>query len=131
MAQNEVVTVRVIEAREEDEVYQLAAELQKLIRLATLAETTAVALRARIITQLRAEGMDGSVGGMRGFFGESSDAARTADKVVKPLAAISADLENAAKNAHVFRNRAQSLVFDAIREFRRTRERGTAGLKVN
>lgn len=127
----EVVAIRVIEAVEEDECYQLAVEFQKLMRLATLAETTAAALKARITNQLRAEGMDAATGGLRGMLGESSDAARTAAKVTQPLLAIASELENVGKNAHVFRNRLQALVFDAIREHDRLKKGQSTGLKVN
>lgn len=127
---NEIVSIRIIDVVGEDEAYELAAQLHKLYRLATLADTSSVAFRQRIIQQLRAEGLDGSTGGMRGFFGESSDAVRTAAKVVQPLHAIAHDLENAARNAHVFRNRTQALVFDPIRAARQARKSGSAGLHV-
>lgn len=124
------ITLSLKEIIGEDEAYEYAAALQKLVYVATHADVTAVAFRQRIINQLRAEGLDGSIGGVRGFFGNNSDAVRTANQVVQPLKAISADLENAAKNAHVFRNRTQTLVFDAIRQAREARTKGTAGLIV-
>ncbi len=112
-----------IEIMGEDEAYQVAAAFQALINTATYADTTATAFRKRIINLLRQEGLDASVGGLRGFFGESSDASRTADRVVQPLRAIHADLENVARNGVLLRNRAQSLVFDPVREARRQRTR--------
>lgn len=130
LVQSTDVTIRCIEVLEEDDAYALAESLQTLIRIATHADTTAVALKQRIVNQLRMEGLDGTVGGMRGFFGESSDAVRTAEKVIQPLRAINADLENAARNAHVFRNRTQALVFDPIRAAREARRHGGSGLVV-
>lgn len=124
------VSVRMIEVVGEDEAYELAEQLRRLNDLATHADTAAVAFRMRIVNQLRSEGLDGTVGGLSGVFGERSDAVRTADKVVQPLRAIAEDLTNAAKNAHVLRNRTQSLVFDPIRYAREQRRHGAAGLVV-
>jgi hypothetical protein len=126
----DLTSIRHIDIYQEDEAYQAAAELQKLIRVATYTDTLATAYRKRIITELRHWGMDGS-SGVRGFFG-SSDAARTADRVVQPLRAIHADLENAARNAVVFRNRTQSLIYDPIRAIAEAqRKGGRDGLQVN
>jgi hypothetical protein len=124
------VSVSLVEILGEEDAYAYADALQKLNSLATHADTTRVAFRMRIINQLRSEGLDGKVGGARGFFGEGSDAVRTAEKAVQPLAAIVHDLENVGRNAHVFRARTQSMVFDPIRQARESRDRGTAGLVV-
>lgn len=124
------VTVKMIEPVGEDEIYQLAAELQQLYTLSTYLDATVTALKARIVNQLRAEGLDGAATGIRGMFGGASDAVRTANKATQPLRAIVADCENAAKNAHVFKSRMQSLVFDAIRLARELRKGDAAGLKV-
>jgi hypothetical protein len=128
-AGDSLISVHLIEVIGEDEAYQYAAELQKLNNAATHADATAVALKMRIINQLRAEGLDGNNTGIRGMF-TGGDAASTARKVVQPLVAIGADMENAARNAHVFRNRLQALVFDPIRMARESKNRGVSGLTV-
>jgi len=128
-AANATVTINMIEVLTEDDAYALAEALQRLNHLATHADTTATALRIRIINQLRQEGLDGNNTGLRGLL-TGGDATRTASKAVQPLRAISADMENAARNAHVFRNRIQSLVFDPIRAARQMKTSGTAGLVV-
>lgn len=129
-AGSNTVTVNLIDILGEDDAYEYAAALQKLVHIAVHADVTAVAFKQRIINQLRAEGLDAAVGGMRGFFGSNSDAERTANQVVQPLRAIGEELHNVGRNAHVFRNRVQALVFDPIRIARESRADGTAGLKV-
>jgi hypothetical protein len=122
------VSLNLIEVLSEDEAYQLARELHKLIQVSTFADTTATALRLRVINQLRDEGLDGA-GRLAFLLG--TDATRAADRVVAPLRAIQSDMENAARSAVVFQSRIQNTVFEPIRMARARRNGGTAGLDVN
>lgn len=112
------ITINRIDVGGEEEAYKIAEDLRKLQDVQTYVETLADALRARIINQLRAEGMD-AAGRNFVLFQGAGTAEQTANRVVQPLRAMAAELDNSARNAHVFRNRIQSLVFDAIREARR------------
>jgi len=114
---------------DEASAYRYAERLQALIQLATNLDTSATALRQRIIIQLRAEGLDGSTG-LRGALG-ASDAVRTADKAIKPLRAAQAEAENIAKAGVLFRRNMQNLVFEPIRAARAARKNpASQGLRV-
>jgi hypothetical protein len=117
-----------IEILTEDEAYEVAAQLQKLITVSTYCDTQATALQKRIAKQLKREGLDHAG---RFSFLLGTDADRTAKKVVEPLRVIHGDTYNAAQSAVVFRNRMQSLVFDPIRAARREMTRADSdGLTV-
>jgi hypothetical protein len=114
----------------EEGAYAYAEHLRSLDRLATNLDAMSVALRKRIINQLRHEGLDAAAGGARGFFGGASDAVRTADKAIAPLRAAQQEADNIARAGVLFRRNMQTMVFEPIREARKLKKRETAGLDV-
>ncbi len=123
------VTIQLLGIRHEDDIAQIAAELQKLSRVAIYADSMATQLRMQIITQLRAEGFGGEGGLMSAILG--SDEVRAANAAVAPLRAIQADAENIGRSAHRFVSRMQSRVFEPVRQARAARNGQTQGLVIN
>lgn len=107
---------------------QVAADIQRLILVADHLDSLAAELRMRTINQLRAEGMDGDHGLKALFTG--GNAVQAGNRVVSPLRAIHADMENAVRSAHAFKARVEQLV-DSIREARSLAGRQQQGLKVS
>lgn len=123
-----IITINLQDITGRDSGDQVAREIQKIARLAQYADAARVSLRARIINQLREEGLDHS-GRFAWILG--SDAVRTANQVVQPLAAIAAEADNVYRNARVFETRLQTLVWDPIKLARESRGKGTTlGLDV-
>jgi hypothetical protein len=121
--------LQIVGKEAEDNAYKICELMQiTLQETATWCESTAIQLRQDLPDGLRDEGLDG--GGKLTQLLHGGNASRTGQHIVQPLYVVQTDLLNAARSVVVFGNRIRVEYFDAIRNARRMKTRGSSRVEV-